>query len=271
MIKTEKEIKEVKITIYKEFKRKQEENNFLPPWDGTKMLRQFVLDVVANNPEYQHVNTDILYRDLLLLYYRKEKSSSSNTIIYRKMLLPVVNNSLFVHAVFWGFCFFSMICGTKNTNLQPWIISATKNTNLQPWIISATIVCAVGCLVRLFSIRKKIISGDFQLQKTEIISTDIRISGSGQKKNYTETLCFANRFDTYVIHDETNLFFEGEEVYLLLINNKIKEVFRYDSYQIEYADSYSDTYWINNILDGKYVAVHGKENHKPRTYKSTLS
>ena len=77
MIKTEKEIEEVKITIYKEFKRKQEENNFLPPWDGTKMLRQFVLDVVSNNPEYQHVNTEILYRDLLLLYYRKEKSSSS--------------------------------------------------------------------------------------------------------------------------------------------------------------------------------------------------
>ena len=62
------------------------------------MLRQFVLDVVANNPEYQHVNTDILYRDLLLLYYRKEKSSSFNTIIYRKMLLPVVSNSLFSEA-----------------------------------------------------------------------------------------------------------------------------------------------------------------------------
>lgn len=118
-----------------------------------------------------------------------------------------------------------------------------------------------------FGVRKKIISGDFQLQKTEIISTDIRISGSGQEKKYTETICFANRFDTYVTHDETNLFFEGEEVYLLLINNKIKEVFRYDSYQIEYADSYSDTYWNNNILDGKYVAVHGKENHEPRTYR----
>lgn len=174
------------------------------------------------------------------------------------MLLPVVSNSLFAHAVFWGLCFFFMICGTKNTNLQP-------------WIISATIVCAVGWLVMFFGVRKKIISGNFQLQKTEIISTDIRISGSGQEKKYTETICFANRFDTYVTHDETNLFFKGEEVYLLLINNRIKEVFRYDSYQIEYTDSYLDTCWNNNILDGKYVAVHGKENHEPRTYRSTLS
>ena len=253
----EKEIEEVKITIYKEFKRKQEENNFLPPWNGTKMLRQFILDVVASNPEYQHVNTDILYRDLLLLYYRKEKSSS-NTKIYRKMLLPVVSNTLFVHAVFCGLCFFSVICGTKNTNLQP-------------WIISATIVCAVGWLVMFFGVRKKIISGDFQLQKTKIISTDIRISGSGHEKKYTETICFANRFDTYVIHDETNLFFEEEKVLLLLINNRIKEVFRCDSYQIEYTDSYSDTCWNNDILDGKYVAVHGKEKHEPRTYRSTFS
>lgn len=257
MPKVEKEIEKIKFTIYNEFKRKQEENHFLPPWDGTKMLRQFVLGVVANNPKYQHVNTDILYRDLLLLYYQKEKSSSSNTIIYRKMLLPVVSNSLFAHAVFWGLCFFFMICGTKNTNLQP-------------WIISATIVCAVGWLVMFFGVRKKIISGNFQLQKTEIILTDIRISGSGQGKKYTETICFANRFDTYVTHDETNLFFEGEEVYLLLINNRIKEVFRYDSYQIEYTDSYLDTCWNNNILDGKYVAVHGKENHEPRTYRPTL-
>ena len=163
-----------------------------------------------------------------------------------------------VDAVFWGLCFFFMICGTKNTNLQP-------------WIISATIVCAVGWLIMFFGVRKKIISGDFQLQKTEIISIDIRMSGSGQEKKYTETICFANRFDTYVTHDETNLFFEGEEVYLLLINNRIKEVFRYDSYKIEYTDSYLDTCWNNNILDGKYVAVHGKENHEPRTYKSTLS
>lgn len=122
----------------------------------------------------------------------------------------------------------------------------------------------------VFRCTKKIISGNFQLQKTEIISTDIRISGSGQGKKYTETICFANRFDTYVTHDETNLFFEGEEVYLLLINNRIKEVFRYDSYQIEYTDSYLDTCWNNNILDGKYVAVHGKENHEPRTYRPTL-
>ena len=253
----EKEIEEVKITIYKDFKKKQEENNFLPPWDGTKMLRQFILDIVANNPEYQHVNTDILYRDLLLLYYRKEKSSS-NTKIYRKMLLPVVSNPLFVHAVFWGLCFFFVICGTKNTNLHP-------------WIIFVAVVFVAVWLVMFFCVRKKINSGDFQLQKTEIISTNIRISGSGHEKKYTETICFANRFDTYVTQDETNLFFEGEEVYLLLINNKIKEVFRCNSYQIEYTDSYSDTCWNNNILDGKYVAVHGKEKHEPRTYRSTFS
>lgn len=102
MTKTEKEIEKIEFTICKEFKRKQEENNFLPPWDGTKMLQQFMLDVVANNPEYQDVNTDILYRNLLLLYYRKEKSSSSNTKIYREMLIPVVRDPLFVHAAFWG-------------------------------------------------------------------------------------------------------------------------------------------------------------------------
>ena len=137
----EKEIEEVKITIYKDFKKKQEENNFLPPWDGTKMLRQFILDIVANNPEYQHVNTDILYRDLLLLYYRKEKSSS-NTKIYRKMLLPVVSNPLFVHAVFWGLCFFFVICGTKNTNLHP-------------WIIFVAVVFVAVWLVMFFCVRKK--------------------------------------------------------------------------------------------------------------------
>lgn len=38
MPKVEKEIEKIKFTIYNEFKRKQEENHFLPPWDGTKML-----------------------------------------------------------------------------------------------------------------------------------------------------------------------------------------------------------------------------------------
>ena len=115
---------EVKITIYKEFKRKQEENNFLPPWDGT----------------------------ILLLYYRKGKSSSSNTIIYRKMLLPVVSNSLFAHAVFWGLCFFFMICGTKNTNLQPWVnyskrtesIGASARQNTPRWAVTHPLSPVMG-------------------------------------------------------------------------------------------------------------------------------
>ena len=157
MPKAEKEIEKIKFTIYNEFKRKQEENNFLPPWDGTKMLRQFVLGVVANNPKYQHVNTDILYRDLLLLYYQKEKSSSSNTIIYRKMLLPVVSNSLFAHAVFWGLCFFFMICGTKNTNL---FIFAAKTSSIHPSFLNnipSNIIKKIGIVAFKLKIKFSII------------------------------------------------------------------------------------------------------------------
>ena len=222
------------------------------------MLQQFMLDVVANNPEYQDVNTDILYRNLLLLYYRKEKSSSSNTKIYREMLIPVVRDPLFVHAAFWGLWLFFAICGTKNNNIHP-------------LVISVAVIYATVWLFIFFRVRKLIFSGNFQLQKTTVVSLDIRTSGSGSDRKYTKTICFANRFDTYVTHDESNSLLNEDEVYLLLINNKIKEVFRIDSYQIEYTDSYSDTCWNNNILDGKYVAVHGKENHEPRTYRSTLS
>ena len=178
--------------------------------------------------------------------------------ITRRMLTAAVSSPLFAHAVFWGLFFSLAIYGSKNTVLHiP--------------VIFVAVVSAIVWIFLLFRTQKKITSGNFQLQKTVIVSTDVRIAGAGVDEEYTKTICFANRFDTYITHDKTNLLFEGKEVLLLLINNRIKEAFRSDSYQIEYTDSYSDTCWNNDILDGKYVAVHGKENHEQGTYRSTLS
>lgn len=71
------DMESLKITIYKEFRRQQINNDFEAQWNGPEVLRQCTSDVLAKETKYNTVDASILYHDLLHLYYQEVQNPMS--------------------------------------------------------------------------------------------------------------------------------------------------------------------------------------------------
>ena len=71
---------QLKITIYKEFRRRQIYDDIEPPWNGPEVLRQSTTDILAIEAKYSPVNARILYHDLLHLYYQEVQDPMSREV-----------------------------------------------------------------------------------------------------------------------------------------------------------------------------------------------
>ena len=74
------DMEQLKITIYKEFRRRQINDDFEPPWNGPEVLRQCTTDILAKEAKYSTVNASILYHDLLHLYYQEVQDPMSREV-----------------------------------------------------------------------------------------------------------------------------------------------------------------------------------------------
>lgn len=74
------DMEQLKITIYKEFRRRQINDDFEPPWNEPEVLRQCTADILAKEAKYSTVNASILYHDLLHLYYQEVQDPMSREV-----------------------------------------------------------------------------------------------------------------------------------------------------------------------------------------------
>lgn len=70
----------LKIMIYKEFRRRQANDDFESPWNGPEVLLQCTEDVLSKEAEYNTINISILYHDLLHLYYQEVQNPMSSEV-----------------------------------------------------------------------------------------------------------------------------------------------------------------------------------------------
>ena len=74
------DMEQLKIMIYKEFRRRQANDDFEPPWNGPEVLLQCTEDVLSKEAEYNTINISILYHDLLHLYYHEVQNPMSSEV-----------------------------------------------------------------------------------------------------------------------------------------------------------------------------------------------
>lgn len=74
------DMEQLKIMIYKEFRRRQANDDFDFPWNGPEVLRQCTADVLSKEAEYNTVDVSILYHDLLHLYYQEVQNPMSSEV-----------------------------------------------------------------------------------------------------------------------------------------------------------------------------------------------
>lgn len=74
------DMEQIKIMIYKEFRRRQANDDYDFPWNGPEVLRQCTEDILSKEAEYNTISVSILYHDLLHLYYQEVQDPMSQEV-----------------------------------------------------------------------------------------------------------------------------------------------------------------------------------------------